>query len=79
LGVFILERLYAFLHPLIIKGNALTCLGLRLFPSRLLKVSARSLTRFAKQAIVFVEAVNNDARDIERNLRRQQLRKVLHG
>jgi hypothetical protein len=45
----------------------------------LLKVSARSLTRFAKQAIVFVEAVNNDARDIERNLRRQQLRKVLHG
>src|SRR5690606_21539155 len=72
--VFILQDVHAFLDPVVIIGNALARIALHRFPVALLEMAARVLARFAEHPVMLVESVQDRARDIERDLRRQQLR-----
>jgi hypothetical protein len=73
IGFFILvfQILHALLHAAIVESDALSGFGLRLFPGHAFEVTTRSLTALPEESVMFVEAVENHACDIERNLGRQ--------
>ncbi|MNM17286.1 hypothetical protein D3C81_275540 [compost metagenome] len=72
LFVLVFEHLHAFLHPLVIKVDAVAGRLLRRGPGALLEILLGLLAGGAEQAVMLVEAVADGARDIECNLRRKQ-------
>jgi hypothetical protein len=71
--VFVFQRLHAFLYPLVVEGDSFPRLGLRRFPVAGFEIALGILAGGTKQAVMLVEAVEDGARDVERDLGTEQL------
>lgn len=73
-SVFVLQLVHALLHAAVVKADPLARRRLRHGPLAPLEVALGILAGLAEQPVMLVEAVEDRARDIERDLRGQQFR-----
>ncbi len=71
--VFVFQDLHAFAHARVVEADAPDGGGLRGLPVARLEIALGVLAGLAEQPVMLVEAVQHGARDIERDLGRQQL------
>ena len=70
--VLVFQNRDAFLHPLVVKADPFARRQLRHLPLAVFKMPLGGLAGGTKQPVVLVEAVQDRARNIERDLRGQQ-------